>query len=334
MRSWLAWLALALVCCSIRSAAAQTTEQRAAAQLLFEEGRKLHAAGKKEDACQKFQQSFDLDRAVGTQLNLARCYEETGKLASAWIHYNEAAGAARTAGQDKRAGHARLQAEKLKPKLSTLTINAADEVTVKHNGAAVPVAAFGTAMPVDAGSHTIVVSAEGKQPWETTVEVGADAAAVVVDVPALLDAPVEPVVVAPKPAPNPDSVTPRDSDDDTVQWVLGGVSLAIGIGGVATGTVLRMMALSTDDESLEQCLPSDPNRCSDDGAALRDDAKTLQTISTVAWAAGGAFTVAGAVLLIHAGVSGSDEGDEGDESVSWRPHAGPGEAGFSVFGRF
>ncbi len=332
MRCFVAWLALLALWCCASPAAAQTTEQRAAAQLLFDEARKLHAAGKKDEACQKFQQSLDLDRAVGTQLNLARCYEETGKLASAWIHYNEVAGAARAAGQAKRAAHARQQADKLKPKLSTLTIHApaADDVVVKHNGAVVPTAALGTAVPVDAGSHTIAVTADGKEPWENTVEVAADAAAVVVDVPPLSDVPAAPAVAPPPPAPA-DSAPPATSGDATVAWVLGGVSLAIGVGGVATGTALRLMALSKDEDSLAQCLPSDPNRCSAEGAALRDDAKTLQTASTIAWAAGGAFTVTGVVLLIHAGLSGTSDDDE---AVSWQPHLGPHDAGLSFRAKF
>src|SRR5262245_52199416 len=66
-------------------------DERAAAQVLFDEGRKLLKDEKIELACAKFAESMRLDHAVGTQLNLADCYEKLGRTASAWINWVEAA---------------------------------------------------------------------------------------------------------------------------------------------------------------------------------------------------------------------------------------------------
>src|SRR6266498_1038121 len=73
------------------AASAQVSaENRAAAQALFDLGRTLITSGRAEEACPKFEESQRLDPGVGTQLNLADCYDRTGRTASAWTLYIEA----------------------------------------------------------------------------------------------------------------------------------------------------------------------------------------------------------------------------------------------------
>jgi hypothetical protein len=50
---------------------------------LFEEARTLMAAGRAREACPKFEESDRLDPGGGTVLNLALCYEETGRFVAA-----------------------------------------------------------------------------------------------------------------------------------------------------------------------------------------------------------------------------------------------------------
>ncbi len=59
---------------------------------------------------------------------------------------------------------------------------------IRRDGVAVLQAELDSALPVDPGSHTLEASAPGKQPWSTTVQIGADAPNVVVDVPELAEA--------------------------------------------------------------------------------------------------------------------------------------------------
>ena len=70
-----------------------------AAQALFREGRQLMASGNTAEACDRFAQSYALEAASGTLLNLALCHEKLGKVATAWAEYREAAALAR--GQDR-----------------------------------------------------------------------------------------------------------------------------------------------------------------------------------------------------------------------------------------
>src|SRR5262245_6044422 len=74
----------------------------AAAQALFDEAKALMAAGKAQEACPKFEESQRLDPGSGTLTNLAKCYEDTGRIAAAWSMYLEAASAARAAGNAER----------------------------------------------------------------------------------------------------------------------------------------------------------------------------------------------------------------------------------------
>src|SRR5688572_24485086 len=65
-------------------------QQRAAAELLFGEGRKLMDKGRYDEACAKFEERKRLDRAPGTTWNRDNCEERRGRVASAWERYRAA----------------------------------------------------------------------------------------------------------------------------------------------------------------------------------------------------------------------------------------------------
>ena len=62
----------------------------AGAEKLYDDGVKLLTAGDWPAACAKFEQSFSLDAAPGTLLNLASCAEHDGKIALAWSRLKDA----------------------------------------------------------------------------------------------------------------------------------------------------------------------------------------------------------------------------------------------------
>src|SRR5688572_15414925 len=57
---------------------------------LFSEGRTLVIAKRFAEACPKFEQSQRLEPRLGTQLNVAFCQERLGKIATAWLGFQEA----------------------------------------------------------------------------------------------------------------------------------------------------------------------------------------------------------------------------------------------------
>lgn len=332
VRRRLAWLCLLAVALSApKTVLAQTPAQKAAAQVLFEEARSLVKQGNWEDACPKFAESQKLDPAGGTLLNLANCYEKVGKTASAWILFVEAEADARRGGRKRRAEEAKRRSEALKPKLSTLRIDVPERVPgllVKRGDEEVSAVQWGSSVPVDPGTHEITASAPGKKPWSETIEVLADAHEAVITVPALEDAPPEP---APKPKPDPgkDRGTeppPDEASDGMVQWVLGWVTLSLGVGAAGAGTALKFVALDKDDQSLDHCLPDDPTQCDAEGVDLRDEARTMELISIIGWAVGGAAIATGVILLVT--TPSSDDDEPTDEArFQLVPVAGPNGAG-------
>jgi hypothetical protein len=108
---------LSLVFLSAASVRAAGSTDKVSAEALFDEGRKLMAAGKFADACPKFEASQELDPGVGTMLNLADCYEKTGRTASAWAEFRETVSAAHNAGSRDREEIARGRANDLEQKL-------------------------------------------------------------------------------------------------------------------------------------------------------------------------------------------------------------------------
>jgi hypothetical protein len=86
---------------------------------LFSEGRELKAAGKIDEACARFEVSWQAERATGTELNLADCRERQGKLLEAWELFDEAARISEREGNPTRATFARTRATALDARLMT-----------------------------------------------------------------------------------------------------------------------------------------------------------------------------------------------------------------------
>ena len=103
-----------------RQASAQSDS--AAARALFAEGRQLMSAEKYTEACPKLEESLRLDPGMGTQFNLAHCWEKLGRSASAWAMFLDVAAAARAGNQPQREAAAKERAAALEPKLTRLRV--------------------------------------------------------------------------------------------------------------------------------------------------------------------------------------------------------------------
>src|SRR6266481_7047249 len=74
-----------------------------AAEGLFQEGRQLLEEGHVDEACLRLAESYWQEPASGTLLNLARCHQTQGKIATAWAEYAAAARLSRAQGREVRA---------------------------------------------------------------------------------------------------------------------------------------------------------------------------------------------------------------------------------------
>lgn len=169
-------------------AVAQEAASRAAAQTLFDEARKLTAAGSYTEACPKFEESQKLDPGFGTAFYLADCWQHIGRTASAWALYHEVADGTKAAGQVDRSAVAKARATVLEGSLSKLSIAVAEPVPdlrVERNGTVVGKALWGSSVPVDPGEHKIVATAPGRKRWEKTILVRPDGGHEALTIPAL-----------------------------------------------------------------------------------------------------------------------------------------------------
>jgi hypothetical protein len=306
-----------------------TLADKAAAQSLFDEGRKLMSAGKFAEACPKLAESQKLDPGVGTQFNLADCYEKIGQTASAWAGFLEAASAAKSMGQTDREKVARDRAAALAPRLSKLTIASSEAATltgleIKRDGAPVGRALWGTAIAVDPGSHVIEATAPGKKPWQTTAKVEGDKASVVITIPPLEEAPAQ-AQTAPKPEGERTSVDL--TSDGSGRRTLGIVVAGVGVVGLGVATAFALTARANNEDSFAHCDTVDKNSCLPEGLNLRNDARTQGNLATVSAGVGLVALAAGAVLYFTA-----PSREKAQALVV--PTAGPGAAGLAFVGRY
>jgi hypothetical protein len=166
----------------VSSITSVATADPATAEALFSEGRKLMEQGNYAAACPKFEESNKADPAIGTQLNLAMCWEKAGKNASAWAMYMQVANASNSSGRNDRAQLAQARAAALLPTLSKLAITAPAGASIRVDGVAWSAAATGIPTPVDPGRHTIEASAPNKPNFRRVVDVPANATTITVPV--------------------------------------------------------------------------------------------------------------------------------------------------------
>jgi hypothetical protein len=309
-----------------RLALAQGSD-RAVAEELFRQGQSLMQAQRFAEACPKLAESQRLDPGTGTLLNLGVCHEREGKLASAWAEYNDVLTLAQRDGREDRVAYAKERIAAVEPRLSRLKIELSPgsdvpALEVKLDGNVVGRPTLGVAIPVDPGTHRVAASASGKRPWETSVTVPTGPVEIVVALPALGDAVAEPLAPkAPVIAERPGSDRPPASNTQRIlAYGLGGLGLV----GVGIGTVFGLKAISKNDESNERgCVG---NECSPSAGALREDAQSAGTLSTVAFAVGGAALAGGVVLFLTAPNSKA-EGSRPVARIALAPSGGRLELG-------
>ncbi|MGH7635283.1 MAG: tetratricopeptide repeat protein, partial [Gemmatimonadaceae bacterium] len=226
--------------------------------MLFDSGRKLMEAGQYEAAIPKMRDSYRMDPAAGTLLNLAECYARTGRTASAWSTYRDASAVAASSGEKDRERFATEHAAALKPTLSTITIIVPPEsrvtgLSVTVNGGIVPEALWGQPFPVDPGRAEVNATAPAHVPWKGAAEVGKQSDTVTLSlgplrelpapapaavVPAKAPAQVAPIA-APAPALPPDETSENapDGTQSLLGYILGGAGI-VGL-GVSAGLYAR-----------------------------------------------------------------------------------------------
>jgi hypothetical protein len=270
---------------------ASESTQRAVAQSLFDEGRALMSQNSYAEACPKLSESYRLEPASGTLVNLALCHETEGKLAMAYVEYNETLSRAQREGRRERERFARQRVDALTPKLTILRVQVeapGEAPRVTLDGVELAKAAWGIAIPLDPGAHVVEARVGNQPPFRSNVQARGDGDSQTVRVPAFGATGVSSGGGA-------GSIFARaPSTQRTAALVVGGVGLA----GLGLGVVAGVVANSRWNDATDAC----PNRqCSDPkNLSLDGPAKTWADISTVSFVGGGAALATGAVLWLTA----------------------------------
>ncbi|MEA2746390.1 MAG: hypothetical protein QOI41_533 [Myxococcales bacterium] len=288
-----------------RAARADDTGTVAAATVLFDEGVKLMDAGRHAEACTKLARSQVLAPSGGTLLVLAECYEKTGRTASAWVAYREAAARAASAGKRDAEASALERATALYSKLARLTITVqasaqSDGLEVRRDGTVVSVAELGVPVPADPGAHDVEASAPHMKPFKKTVSIRAGET-LDFAIPALAPETVDSAPVTGGVAPvRTEPRAEQASSNGGTQRVLGLTIAGAGVASLVAGGIFGVLAKSKNDEALQSENCPTATRCTANGLALTDDARSRALVSTVLVAIGGAALVGGGLLYFTA----------------------------------
>jgi serine/threonine-protein kinase len=275
--------------------------------------------GQYDRACPKLEVASKLYVGSGVLLNLADCYEHTGRTASAWTEFGEAASVAERSGRVDDENEAKRRQLALEPRLVRLAIRVQQQspgLVVKRDEVVIESAAWDTAIPVDPGFHVVSAEAPGRLSWSQSVTAADPGKTVVVEVPALRTVPSaapasatsSPSQEAPKALPTAQPTAPRgEAPYWTGRRIAGAGIAAAGIVGMGVGGLLGLAAKSQFN-----------NAEGETGAPRHNDsvsAVNAGNVATIVVGIGGAVAVGGLVLWFTAPSTSVQLGTNGGELV-------------------
>lgn len=288
------------------------------AEVLFRDGRELLERGEYAAACAKLAESYKLDAASGTLLNLALCHEREGRLATAWVEYQNALSRVRREGSEDRIAFARESIARVEPLVPRIHLEVIETpgatVSVSLGETALGPAAWGGAMPVDPGVITLRATAPGHRSHEQSLSIEAGQI-LAVRLPALEreetpSVPPNPAQVAasqsetkppPEVAPPSEPATPKAEEDGGAgegRRVSAYVAAGVGALGVAAGTYFGVVALVQKRESDQRC--HDGKCDAQEDLSLYETAQLNATLSNVGFGVGLLGLGVGAYLYLTA----------------------------------
>jgi hypothetical protein len=277
--------------------------QESKADVLFREGREATRRGDHQLACQKFAESYRLDAAAGTLINLGTCEEKLGRVSLAWRHLTDAV--KQLPGSDDRVPIARKMLATLEKRIGRLTVVLPTDEEVPRlllDGLEVSAVERAAPLVVDPGEHVLLATTvDGREARQAVKVAPGEQAEVRLTFP---PAPSKPAPRTSSPetsdagAQNAGAVEAGSSARKIVGWgmLLGGVAVGAGGGfyGFSKYNTLRKEA----DELCPPpgCLKEDPRVIESDNKRI--DAKNMSILGGVSIGIGVAFIGFGTYLLL------------------------------------
>jgi hypothetical protein len=306
------WAALCLV--SVMASAVSAHADPKAAEAVFQAGKDAMARGDLATACARFQESFRLDAAPGTLLNVGECEQKRGHVATAWQAFHDAM-ALLPAG-DFRMTYAEEHAAQLAPKIPSVRILVdarARSPRVSLDGVELGAPSLGVALPIDPGDHVVVVRAEGQAQTETSFRIA--------------EADKRDLAIAAGKEVTDAVAPPRDGAPNGGRKAATFAAFGVGFAGVFTGAVTGLLAMNEAARYRGHC---DNTGCDEDGLDAASKGRSLSTISTIGFGAGAVGLGVGAILLATAPASKSSTRAQAYAAPSISPSGGS----LTVGGRF
>jgi hypothetical protein len=331
VRVFLPEVALLLTCVASREAqaapekleeqrVASDTQDRALAEALFQDGKRLGEVGRIAEACAKFEESQRVEPAPGTLLHLATCYEEDGRTASAWKALLTVAALAQRTNDNAREAFARRRAAELEQRLSRLVLSVAQPVpgmVIRVDTRTLKKGVPRTALPVDPGAHVIEVTAPGTRSWTRRIEVAPGPANMVVEVPPLEEA----GAALSAPPARLSVLSPRSAMPAAEESHLRNEGIAVmgvGVLGLAFGSYFGIRAIGQTKEANQYC---SGHTCTQQGLDGHAQANASAWLANIGFVAGVVGLAGGAYLTFATGRTKS-----GGQTALWI-HGGPARIG-------
>jgi len=316
MTRWIAGIAL---CGLVATAHADRADQ------LFKKGQKLLGEKRYAEACAAFEDSDRLDPEIGAKLNVARCYQEWGKLATAWRWYIDAEQMATTAG-DKRTPKIHALIEEIDRDVPRLVLvlppdAVTDHVAIRIDGAELSLAAVGAERRIDPGSHDITVIVDGTPRNRTIPVQRGDRPRITLDVPT-------------RSRPHRVARTQTDAAGDPGQTrrLIGLGTAGAGVLAIGAAAIVTLRARGDYHHALDGHCNGAVDMCDPTGLTATHSARHRANIATVISVFGAAAVAGGLVLYFTTpGALGSERAEPARHALYLAPAIG-GDGGGLVFG--
>jgi hypothetical protein len=265
---------------------------------LAREAKEKYDQGKWAEALALFQKAEDSAHSPVLLLYAARCHRNLGQLVRARELYGKvgAETLAPNAPEPFRAAQrdAKSDLDVLEPRIPRLVIDrsrAPASWTLDLDGAAV--ASTNEPILVDPGAHVLVAKDGATETFKRQIDAREGER-----VPIVVEPAAKQRTAHDTPTPRQNAINPDETvvtSPSAVSYVPGAVLLTLGVGGLAAGVATRVIAFQKVDDVKSRC---SGNRCLASDREEIESADTLQTVSTIAFAAGGAVAATGIILLI------------------------------------
>lgn len=278
-----------VMCAFCTEARADEKSQRADA--LFAEGQTLLQKGNVAEACAKMEQSYAIEPAQGTLLNMAYCHEKQGRIGLSYREFRRASARAAQEHDAARLRFAESKEAELEPRLVRIEWDVPAGTTI--TGVSIDgdsLAGSATRVFVEPGKHVIeVATAQSKQEKIVTVPSGSSAPLVV-----SVQFPNVPAPLAPKhdaPFTRDTPAAPPTSTRSIVGWTF------VGVGAAAVGASIGFgLGTFSEKSSAERTCRGDI--CDAAGLEHGDRAHAFATVSTIALAVGAVAIGIGTYLVL------------------------------------